>query len=152
MKRNVIIYRFQFNPTTNERAAIALREFYMEDPQKAFVIGTPYGLVTNMLTPATAEQIFTKLTNANIGNEFMVIELDANGNPIKTLTSVGANVSVGETVQATGEMVDHALLDSLLTEDQLEAEMSRLLDRIHAVGLQGLTAEERSRLDHLSQR
>lgn len=159
MKRKIVVYRFQFEPTSNMRMAEALVEFYREDQMEAFMFPTLYGVVSNFITRATPEEIFQKITAANVGNHFTVIELDANDVPIKTITSAGAEIFVGESsttatnvsIGGTGT-VDHSFIDSRMTNEELEAELNRLLDKVQAHGVKSLSKQEKARLDHLSQR
>jgi len=143
-KRKVIIYRFQTNPDVNPRAAEALVEFYQHG--EATAQDTPFGIVSNLLTHATAEQIFRKLSTANIGNHFTVIELDQEDRPIKTITSNGSVVTIDGPMPSSPEE-DLAGMSS----DELKEELDRLLVKVGRHGQLSLTPVEKARLDYISQ-
>lgn len=143
-QRKIIIYRFQTNPEVNPRAAEALVEFYHHG--EATAQGTPFGVITNLLTNATPEQIFRKLSVSNIGNHFTVIELDNEDRPIKTLTSNGAVTVIDGPMESdpSDDLRD-------MTPQQLQVELDNLLAKIAKHGRESLSATEMARLQYLSQ-
>jgi hypothetical protein len=139
-----MVIRYQTDPEPNQRAAEALVEFYRRG--EAWINPTPFGIVSTMYTNATPEAIYTKLSNANVGNHFSVIEINENDEPIKVLTSFN-----GTTVSGSNIQFDNAALDAGKTKAELKAELDRYLDKIQNHGANSLTPQEKARLEHLSQ-
>jgi hypothetical protein len=150
-KHKVIIYRFETDPSVNPQASTALVEFY--EIGEATVHATLFGAVSNLFTWATAEQVYQKLAASNIGNHFMVVELNQSDVPIKTIVSAGGVVTITGSSQTTdSETLNHAMIDEGMTEAELTNELNRLLDKIQARGKNSLSKQELARLQHLSAR
>ena len=145
--RKVIIIRYETDPQPNPRAAEALVEFYKLG--EATIHPTPFGMVSCLMTQATAEQIYQKLASADIRNHFSVIELDRYDVPVKTLTSAGGVVTISDNENPT---LDHNFIDSRMTVEEIQEELDSLLDKVQQRGVAGLSKAEKSRLDHLSNR
>lgn len=148
MKRRILVYRIQLNPQTNMRMAQALAPFYRQDQSEAFMMRTPFGMLSNFLSPATPEEIFQACLAANCGCDFIITEIDEQDNIVKTITSTGAEITVGE----SSAPIDHNFVDSRMTDQELDAEFDRLLEKVGQHGLDSLTKQERARMEHLSQR
>lgn len=131
--RKVFIIRYQFVPVPNQRAAEALVEFY--NPGEATIHPTPFGMISCLLTKAAPETIFAKLKDANIGDEFSIIEVDPNGIPIKILTST-------DPIEIP--------IDHVGSPEEIQIELDSLLDKIQRLGQNTLTEREKARLTFLS--
>ena len=147
MKRRIVVYRIQLNPQPNMRMAEALAPFYRQDQSEAFMLRTPFGMLSNFLSPATPEEIFQAALASNCGCDFIVTEIDEHDNIVKTITSTGAEITVGE----SSAPIDHNFVDSRMTEQELKDEFDRLLEKVHAHGINSLTKQEKARMKHLSQ-
>lgn len=131
--RKIFFIRYQFVPVPNQRAAEALVEFY--SPGEATIHPTPFGMVSCLLTKASPETIFSKLKDANIGDEFSVIEVNQDGIPIKILTST--------------DPIEFPI-DHIGSAEEVQVELDSLLDKIQRLGQNCLTEREKARLTFLS--
>lgn len=147
-----MVYRIELNPQPNMRMAEALAPFYRQDKSEAFMMRTPFGMLSNFLSPATPEEIFQACLASNCGCDFIITEIDANDGIVKTITSTGAEITVGESSVTSNAPVNHEFIDQRMTDEELNAEFDRLLDKVHQHGIDSLTKQEKSRMEHLSQR
>lgn len=148
MANKIFIYRFSSTGTVNMRAAEALKPFYAAYPSQAIICRTPFGMMTNMVSDSSAREVYDALIDANIGDQFMVIEVDNNDTPIVVLMSTG-EITMGQTPTET---INHAAIDRNKTPAQLDAEFDTLLGKVHEGGMASLSPAEKARLEHLSQR
>lgn len=139
--KKILIFRFGMMAPPNLDFARVLQPFY--DPTMANVFFTPMGVLSVMMSPNTADEIFTALKARNWPFAYVVIEVDGQDHPIKTFHSVDG---VSNTV--TG--LTQEQMDANKSPEQLDAELNALLDKITTGGREGLTADELTRLEHLS--
>lgn len=135
----IFVIRYQTDPQANQAAMNALKPFY--EMPKAQVIVSPLGVISTFMSDNSADEIFAALINANIGNHFTVIQTDANDFPVKVYNST--IVSFTPNQQA---------MDSVASDEDFEAELNTLLDKVQTTGRASLTAAEVARLEFLSQR
>jgi hypothetical protein len=151
MANKIFIYRFSSTGTVNMRAAEALKPFYVAYPSQAIICRTPFGMLTNMISDFSAQEIFEALVEANIGDHFMVIEVDETDTPVVTLSSNGINTTMPGGNTNVEVRIDHAKIDRTKTREQLTAELDALIEKVGISGRNSLTPIEMARLDHLSQ-
>lgn len=145
----IVVYRYQFNPSSNLNMAEALSGICPSENHVS-IHHTDFGFVTNILTEAAPEQVFQRLLTADIGSHFTIVELDENAAPKITYSSSGINIEVTESDGEDVEL-DHALIDENMTAEQLQAELNMYLEKVQNEGLIGLNSAQKSRLEHLSQ-